>query len=64
MSKKYAFHEEVKLRIREARDDITKEPTLSISETKEIYVQQMHTRPGRYIYMYIYDMYIYIHIYI
>ena len=47
MSKHHAVREEIKLRIAEVRDDVMKEPTLSVSEKKEIYVQQMHTRPGR-----------------
>jgi hypothetical protein len=36
MSKLHAVREDVKLRIAEVRDDVMKEPTLSIGEKKEV----------------------------
>ena len=36
MSKQHAFKEDIKLRIAEVRDEVMKEPTLSISEKKEV----------------------------
>ena len=47
IAKKYAVREELRLRLVEVRDDMTKEPSLTISERKERYSQQLHTRPGR-----------------
>jgi hypothetical protein len=47
LSKHHGVQEDIKLRIAEVRDDVTKEPTLSVGAKKEVYVQQMHTRPGR-----------------
>jgi hypothetical protein len=47
LSKNHGVQEDIKLRIAEVRDDVTKEPTLSVGAKKEVYVQQMHTRPGR-----------------
>ena len=36
MSKQHAFKEDIKLRIAEVRDEVMKEPTLSISDKKEV----------------------------
>ena len=36
MSKHHAFREDIKLRIAEVRDDVMKEPTLSVGEKKEV----------------------------
>ena len=47
ISKEHGIREDIKLRIAEVRDDIIKEPTLTTSEKKETYTQQVHTRPGR-----------------
>ena len=47
VSKEHGIREDVKLRIAEVRDDVIKEPTLTTSEKKETYAQQVHTRPGR-----------------
>jgi hypothetical protein len=47
IAKKHGIREDIKLRIMEFRDDVIREPTLTVSERKEGYIQQMHTRPGR-----------------
>ena len=36
MSKHHAVREDIKLRIAEVRDDVMKEPTLSVGEKKEV----------------------------
>ena len=42
----YCEKEDVKIRIVEVRDDVVTEPSLSLSETKEVFQQQAFTRPG------------------